>query len=204
MVHQNLWAGNILVDKQGNALLVDYGLSDVVAEEVMYATHKTLAARGYLAPEYAYTGVVTEDADIYAFGALVLELLTGHRPVFVVQATRTVVSMAALVQPLLELGKVREFVDPRMGSSISLAGAAGLAHIALQCMANDPGARPNMVDVVCRLHASEGWADMATDAILVSPPPPAPPLTNSLVPAAAAAKRLHFVAPDDRVRHHCR
>lgn len=168
MVHQNLWAGNILLDKQGNALLADYGLSDIVAEEVMYATHKTLAALGYLAPEYAYTGLVTEDSDIYAFGALVLELLTGHRPVFLTPATRTPVSTVALVQPLLELGKVREFVDPKLGSSFSLAGAAGLAHIAMQCMADDPGARPNMVDVVRRLHASEGWADMAIDSFLFS------------------------------------
>ncbi|KAG0632235.1 hypothetical protein M758_1G314200 [Ceratodon purpureus] len=166
MVHQNLWAGNVLLDKQGNALLADYGLSDIVAEEVMYATHKTLAALGYLAPEYAFTGQSTEDSDIYAFGALVLELLTGHRPVFFTPASRTLVSTVTWVKPLLDLGKVREFVDPKLGSSFSLAGAAGLAHIAMQCVADDPGARPNMVDVVRRLHASEAWADMAIDSFL--------------------------------------
>lgn len=194
MVHQNLWAGNILLDKQGNALLADYGLSDIVAEEVMYATHKTLAALGYLAPEYAYTGVVTEDADIYAFGALVLEVLTGRRPVFFVKTTRTFVSTAAWAKPLLELGKVREFVDPQMGSNFSLAGAAGLAHIALQCMADDPVARPNMVDVVRRLHASEGWADTAIDSFLFTPG------SDSLF----AAGRLPSFSPDDHMLHHCR
>lgn len=189
MVHQNLWAGNILLDKQGNALLADYGLSDIVAEEVMYATHKTLAALGYLAPEYAYTGQVTEDSDIYAFGALVLELLTGHRPVFFVEATRTLVSMATWVHPLLELGKVREFVDPKLEANFSLAGAAGLAHIALQCMSEDPGARPNMVDVVRRLHASEGWADMAIDSFL-------------LTATAPSGRQLSFSYPESL--HQCR
>lgn len=189
MVHQNLWAGNILLDKQGNALLADYGLSDIVAEEGMYATHKTLAALGYLAPEYAYTGQVTEDSDIYAFGALVLELLTGHRPVFFVEATRTLVSMATWVHPLLELGKVREFVDPKLEANFSLAGAAGLAHIALQCMSEDPGARPNMVDVVRRLHASEGWADMAIDSFL-------------LTATAPSGRQLSFSYPESL--HQCR
>ncbi|XP_073394077.1 probable receptor-like protein kinase At2g42960 isoform X2 [Physcomitrium patens] len=166
MVHQNLWAGNILLDKQGNALLADYGLSDIVAEEVMYATHKTLASLGYLAPEYAYTGQVTEDSDIYAFGALVLELLTGNRPMFFTNSTRTLVNTHASVRPLLDLGKIREFVDPKLEDNFSLEGAAGLAHIALQCMSEDPGVRPNMVDVVLRLNAYEGWSDMPIDSFL--------------------------------------
>lgn len=174
MLHQNLWAGNVLLDSQGNALLSDYGLSEIVAEEVMYSTHKTLAALGYLAPEYAYTGQLTEEADVYAFGALVLELLTGHRPVFLLPPdVRTLANCAsALVKPLLELGKVREFMDPQLDSNFSLAGAAGLAHIALQCMAEDPYERPSMVDVVRRLdHASEGWADMAIDSFLLAATP---------------------------------
>nr|APU94880.1 leucine-rich repeat receptor-like protein kinase [Pohlia nutans] len=158
MVHRNLWAGNVLLDKQGNALVADYGLSDIVAEEVMYATHKTLAALGYLAPEYAYLGQVTENSDIYAFGALVLEVLTGRRPS----------ETAAWVRPLLELGKVREFVDPRLESRFSLAGAAGLAHVGLQCMADDVRARPSMADVVRKLHGDDGWADSAVDSFLAT------------------------------------
>lgn len=175
MVHQNMWAGNILLDKQRNALLADYGLADIVAEEVMYATHKTLAALGYLAPEYAYVGQVTEDSDIYAFGALILELVTGHRPVFLGTANASqgregaLVSTAAWVAPLLEVGKVLEFVDTKLERGFSLAGAAGLAHLALQCMSPDPGARPAMVDLVRRLHAHPTWSDPAhLDSFLFS------------------------------------
>ncbi|KAG0621099.1 hypothetical protein M758_4G269000 [Ceratodon purpureus] len=177
MVHQNLWAGNVLLDKQGNALLADYGLSDIVAEEVMYATHKTLAALGSLAPEYAHLGQVTEDCDIYAFGALILEVVTGSRAVFVDPSTRTLVSTAAWVQPLLKEGRVREVVDPTLEGRVSVTGAAALAHIALQCMSHDPGARPNMVDLARRLHACEAeWSDMprlpgsgsGTDSFLIA------------------------------------
>jgi serine/threonine protein kinase len=192
MVHQNLWAGNVMLDKQGNALLADYGLSDVVAEEVMYATHKALAALGYLAPEYAYLGQVTEDCDIYAFGALILELVTGRRPVFVASSARALVSTAAWVQPLLEQGKVREFADPALEGRFSVAGAAGLAQIALQCMAQDPGARPNMVDLARRLLARDAkWCDVtAVDSFLAT----------ATAPSARPASFSH----DSDALHPCR
>lgn len=196
MVHRNLWTGNILLDKQGNALLADYGLSDIVAEEVMYATHKTLAALGYLAPEYAYLGQVTENSDIYAFGALILELLTGNRPVFLSKTTSTPVSTAVWVKPLLELGKVREFVDPKLESRFSLAGAAGLAQIGLQCMAEDPRGRPSMTEVVRKLHAEEGWVDMAAvaDSFLVT-------ATAMAMPEATQTSFSHGYGD---ALHHCR
>jgi len=155
MVHRNLWSGNILLAPNSTALLSDYGLSDIIAEEVMYATHKSLAALGYLAPEYAYLGQVTENSDIYAFGALVLEILTGLRPV----DTHPL--------KLADPWKVREFVDPKLEARFVMAEAVGLVELGVQCMAEDVRARPSMAEVVKKVE--EGWADTAMAAAMAGP-----------------------------------
>ena len=170
MVHQNLWGGNVLLDRDGKPLLSDYALFDIGAEEVMYSTHKTLAALGYLAPEYPYMGHQTHESDVFAFGAFLLELLTGRRPMFLLKESRSLIHTATWIRPSLELGRVMDFVDPKLGKEFSLAGAAGLAHIALQCMSEEPCGRPSMGNVVQRLHASDSWVNTAMDSFLLSTP----------------------------------
>lgn len=155
MVHRNLWSGNILLAPDSTALLSDYGLSDIIAEEVMYATHKSLAALGYLAPEYAYLGQVTENSDIYAFGALVLEIITGLRPVDTHHLK------------LADPWKVREVVDPKLESRFVMAEAVGLVELGVQCMAEDVRARPSMAEVVKKME--EGWTDTAMAAAMAGP-----------------------------------
>lgn len=136
----------------------------------MYSAHKTLASLGYLAPEYPYMGHQTHESDVFAFGALLLELLTGRRPMFLLKESRTLIHTATWIRPLLEVGRVTDFVDPKLEMEYSLAGAAGLAHIALQCMSEEPCERPSMGNVVQRMHASDSWVDTAMDSFLLSTP----------------------------------
>ncbi|KAH9557172.1 hypothetical protein CY35_07G071000 [Sphagnum magellanicum] len=159
IVHQNLWAGNILLsDKDGMALLSDYGLNDIIAEEDTYSSQKQLASLGYLAPEYGYMARLNDKSEVYSFGALSLELLTGRRPVFVDgKNCSSFISTYTWVKTLLQLtGNISEVIDPRLGSLYPASKAAGLLNIALSCMVENPFDRPTMGIVVEMLNAWEG------------------------------------------------
>ncbi len=159
IVHQNLWAGNILLsEKDGMALLSDYGLNDIIAEEDTYSSQKLLASLGYLAPEYGYMARLNDKSEVYSFGALSLELLTGRRPVFVDgKNSSSFISTYTWVKTLLQsTGNISEVIDPRLGSLYPATKAAGLLNIALSCMVENPFDRPTMGNVVEKLNAWDG------------------------------------------------
>ena len=81
IVHQNISAENILVDARYSALLADSGVHKLLADDVVFSTLKASAAMGYLPPEYATTGRLTEKSDVYSFGIFIMEIISGRSPV---------------------------------------------------------------------------------------------------------------------------
>ncbi|CAO2179485.1 unnamed protein product [Urochloa humidicola] len=138
LVHQNISADKVLLDYTFRPLISGCGLHKLLVDDLVFSTLKASAAMGYLAPEYTTIGRLSEKSDVYAFGVIVLQVLTG----------RSKVSAATAAQLP---GDVGELVDGNLQGSYSAAEAAKLAKIAVACTSEDPDQRPTMEEVVQEL-----------------------------------------------------
>ncbi|XP_027351244.1 protein NSP-INTERACTING KINASE 2 [Abrus precatorius] len=139
LVHQNISVENILLDARYNALLADSGLHKLLADDVVFSTLKASAARGYLAPEYGTTGRLTEKSDVYAFGMIVFQLLTGKRDI--TQFSRQRVESASF----------KDIVDDNLEGMFSESEATKLGRVALLCTHESLHLRPSMDDIMLQL-----------------------------------------------------
>ncbi|CAI9759434.1 unnamed protein product [Fraxinus pennsylvanica] len=138
-IHRNISVEKVLVDEQLNPLILDSGLLKLLADDVVYSALKVSAAFGYMAPEYITTGRFTEKSDVYAFGVIILQVLSGKR------------KLASLTRLAAEAGKLEDFVDLKLKGKFSESEAAQLAKIALDCTHELPDSRPTMASVVQEL-----------------------------------------------------
>ncbi|RWW37622.1 hypothetical protein BHE74_00057239 [Ensete ventricosum] len=81
VVHRDVKASNILLDRHWNPKVSDFGLAKLLCSERSYVTTRVMGTFGYVAPEYASTGMLNERSDIYSFGVLIMEIITGRAPV---------------------------------------------------------------------------------------------------------------------------
>ncbi|KAK9169454.1 hypothetical protein Syun_001594 [Stephania yunnanensis] len=81
VVDRDVKSSNILLDRQWNAKVSDFGLAKLLFSERSYVTTRVMGTYGYVAPEYACTGMLNEKSDIYSFGILIMEIISGRNPV---------------------------------------------------------------------------------------------------------------------------
>ncbi|RYQ83338.1 cysteine-rich receptor-like protein kinase 3 isoform X1 [Arachis hypogaea] len=122
MVHQNILVEKVLLDNQFNPLIMDAGFPKLLADDNVYSAPKVGAAMGYLALEYITTGRITETSDVYAFGVIVLQVLSGKTTV------RGSIRMA------VEFLRFDDFVDTNLKKKYSKLEAAILSKIAVMCI----------------------------------------------------------------------
>ncbi|XP_022737021.1 LRR receptor kinase SERK2-like [Durio zibethinus] len=139
LVHQNISAEKVLIDQRFNPLLSDSGLHNLLTNDIVFAALKASAAKGYLAPEYTSTGRFTDKSDVYAFGVLVFQVLSGKRKV------------TSLVRLGAESCRFQDFIDPNLHGRFFQYEAAKLARIAWLCTHDSPIERPSMEAVVQEL-----------------------------------------------------
>ncbi|XP_065859389.1 LRR receptor-like serine/threonine-protein kinase GSO1 [Euphorbia lathyris] len=140
LFHQNISAEKVLIDARNNPLLSDSGLHKLLADDIVFSILKASAAMGYLAPEYTTTGRFTEKSDVYAFGMIILQLLSGKRNI--TQATRHAV----------ESSKIEHFVDANLGGKFSESEVIKLGRIAVLCTHESPIHRPTIETVLQELN----------------------------------------------------
>jgi serine/threonine protein kinase len=139
LVHQNISAETVLLDARYNSLLADSGLHKLLADDVVFSALKASAAMGYLAPEYTTTGRLTEKSDVYAFGVIVFQLLTGKRDI------------TQLSRQRVESASFEDIVDENLEGKFSESEAAKLWRIALVCTHESPHFRPSMDNVLLEM-----------------------------------------------------
>ncbi|CAL5036539.1 unnamed protein product [Urochloa decumbens] len=139
VVHQNISAEKILLDHHFAPRLSVPGLHKLLADDVVFSTLKASAAMGYLAPEYATTGRFTDKSDVFAFGIMVLQVITGKRDVSQLKVG------AAAVSDLDGL------VDGNLNGVFSRTEVARLTAVAAYCTSEVPSQRPTMEAVVQQL-----------------------------------------------------
>ncbi|KAI4370027.1 hypothetical protein MLD38_018414 [Melastoma candidum] len=141
VVHQNISVDKILLDEQLNPLIMNAGLPKLLADDVIFSALKVSAAMGYLAPEYITTGRFTEKSDIYAFGVIILQILSGKR--------RLPGSMRSSVESDIP----KSFIDDDLKGCFNEAEASRLGKIALDCTSESPDNRPTIFRVTEELDA---------------------------------------------------
>lgn len=116
IVHRDIKASNVLLDDNFEAQVADFGFAKLIPDGATHVTTRVKGTLGYLAPEYAMWGKVSESCDVYSFGILLLELISGKKPIERVAGTtaaakRTIVEWAG---PLVLHGNYCDLVDPRL------------------------------------------------------------------------------------------
>ncbi|KAL0303971.1 UNVERIFIED_CONTAM: putative LRR receptor-like serine/threonine-protein kinase IRK [Sesamum radiatum] len=148
VIHYNLKSSNILIDSSGEPKVADYGLARLLPMLDRYVlSSKIQSALGYMAPEFACKTVkITEKCDVYGFGILVLEIVTGKRPVEYMEDD--VVVLCDMVRGSLEGGKVEECIDDRLQGKFPAEEAIPVMKLGLICTSQVPSNRPDMAEVV--------------------------------------------------------
>lgn len=154
IVHRDVKANNILVGQQFQAFLADFGLAKLVdSSECSRASNTVAGSYGYIAPEYGYSLRITEKSDVYSYGVVVLEVLTGMEP-----ADRRIpegVHIVSWVNNKLREAK-REFtsiLDKQLvlQSGTQIQEMLQVLGVALLCVNPSPDERPTMNDVAAML-----------------------------------------------------
>ncbi|XWS65570.1 hypothetical protein CRYUN_Cryun05aG0125100 [Craigia yunnanensis] len=164
IIHYNIKSSNVLIDGTGEPKVGDFGLARLLPMLDRYVlSSKIQSALGYMAPEFACRTVkITEKCDVFGFGILVLEVVTGKRPVEYMEDD--VVVLCDMVRAALEEGRVEESVDGRLQGKFPAEEAIPVMKLGLICTSQVPSNRPDMGEVVNILELircpSEGQEDL--------------------------------------------
>ncbi|CAN6245328.1 unnamed protein product [Urochloa humidicola] len=155
VIHGDVKASNVLLDAALDAKLCDFGFAHVGFSASVEAEAEGPAPRrpivmgspGYVDPHFLRSGVATKKSDVYSYGVLLLELITGREAICAATGRR----LTDAVGPTLREGRVADVVDRRLGGEYDAHEAATLAALALRCVSDGPGLRPSMAEVVREL-----------------------------------------------------
>jgi hypothetical protein len=147
VVHRDIKASNVLLDKEMNARLGDFGLARLYDHGTDPHTTHVVGTMGYMAPELGHTGKASKASDVFSFGAFMLEVACGRKPV--VQDERD--NRLVLVDWVLDrwrAGSVTDTVDPRLQGDFLEREASLVLRLGLLCSHPLPPARPAMRQIV--------------------------------------------------------
>ncbi|ONK58761.1 uncharacterized protein A4U43_C09F16380 [Asparagus officinalis] len=155
VIHRDLKASNILLDKDMNPKISDFGMARISAgDEIITKTRRVVGTYGYMSPEYAMDGIFSVKSDVYSYGVLVLELISGqkNRGVFLSQPHLYLLGNA---WKLWNEGRCLELIDPLISSYFSQSEVMKCIHIGLLCVQECPEDRPTMQSVAFMIDSSD-------------------------------------------------
>ncbi|KAL6649125.1 hypothetical protein ACP70R_013349 [Stipagrostis hirtigluma subsp. patula] len=154
VVHRDIKSSNILLDQQWNAKVSDFGLAKLLCSERSYVTTRVMGTFGYVAPEYASTGMLTERSDVYSFGVLIMEIITGRSPVDYTRAPGEV-NLVEWLKTMVAERRAEEVVDPKLAEKPSPKALKRTLLVALRCVDPDANKRPKMGHVIHMLEMDD-------------------------------------------------
>ncbi|GER56464.1 protein kinase superfamily protein [Striga asiatica] len=149
VIHRDFKSSNILLDRNFHAKVSDFGLAKRGSDKAGgHVSTRVLGTQGYVAPEYALTGHLTTKSDVYSYGVVLLELLTGRVPVDMKRPAGEAFLVSWALPQLTDRNKVGEIMDPALEGQYSMKEVVQVAAIAAMCVQAEAEYRPLMADVV--------------------------------------------------------
>ncbi|AEC06772.1 roline-rich extensin-like receptor kinase 4 [Arabidopsis thaliana] len=162
IIHRDIKSANILLDFNFDAMVADFGLAKLTSDNNTHVSTRVMGTFGYLAPEYASSGKLTEKSDVFSYGVMLLELITGKRPVDnSITMDDTLVDWARpLMARALEDGNFNELADARLEGNYNPQEMARMVTCAAASIRHSGRKRPKMSQIV---RALEG--EVSLDAL---------------------------------------
>lgn len=154
VVHRDVKSSNILLDRQWNPKVSDFGLAKLLGSERSYITTRVMGTFGYVAPEYASTGMLNERSDVYSFGILIMEIITGRNPVDYSRPPEEV-NLVDWLKRMVSNRNPEGVLDPKLPEKPTSRALKRTLLVALRCVDPNAQKRPKMGHVVHMLEAEE-------------------------------------------------
>nr|VDD36509.1 unnamed protein product [Brassica oleracea] len=148
IIHRDIKGTNVLLDKDLNSKISDFGLARLHEDEKSHITTKVAGTIGYMAPEYVMRGHLTEKADVYSFGVVAMEIVSGKSNANYTPDNECCVGLLDWAFVLQKKGAFSEILDPKLEGVFDVMEAERMIKISLLCSNKSRTLRPTMSEVV--------------------------------------------------------